>query len=129
MFRCFSKIQSVLGKVQKSRSCLPSTHGRVALSAGKVQKTETEDTPVSMETRQELAHRFRLKDTTRQTLVSRRSDRGRDISRLEVWKLLRELGDMNKSLNTDGSEPAWFRSTRTVYTREQRTLAGQAVAD
>ena len=36
----------------------------------------------------------------RKTLVARRSDRGRHNSGLEVRKLMRELGHMNKSLNT-----------------------------
>ena len=81
---------------QKSRCCLPSTHGRVALSTEQVQeKPET-----VMDMRQEPAHRLRRSDTARQTPVLRRSDRGRHNSRIEVWKLMRELGDMNKSLFT-----------------------------
>ena len=76
---------------KKSRCCLPSTRGRVALSAEQVQKKpETGDTPVAMDTRQELAHRLRRCDTIQQTLVSRRSDRGRHNSGVEVWKLMRE---------------------------------------
>ena len=83
---------------QKSRCFLPSTHGPVALSAEQVskKKKETEDTPVAMETRREPA----LSDTIRQTLVSRRSDRGRHNSGIEVWELMRDVGGMNKSLNT-----------------------------
>ena len=49
---------------------------------------------------QELAYRFLVTDTIRQTLVSRRSDRGGHNSGIEIWKLMREVGDMKKSLKT-----------------------------
>ena len=53
-----------------------------------------------MDAKQEPVHRLRCGDTIRQTLESRRSDRSRHNSGIEVWKLLRELGDVIKSLNT-----------------------------
>ena len=80
---------------------MPSTHGRVGLSAEQVHnKSETEDTPIAMVMSQELACRFLVTDTIRQTLVSRRSVRGGHNSGIEVWKLMREVGDMKKSLKT-----------------------------
>ena len=47
-----------------------------------------------MRVSQEPAHRFRLRDTIRQILVSKRFDSGRHNSGIEVWKLMRVLGDM-----------------------------------
>ena len=66
-------------------------------------------------------------------LLLRRSDRGCHNSGIEVWILMCELGDMNKSLNavTGVSQRGFDQLAREqrIYVREKQKLGGQAVTD
>ena len=94
------------------------------------------NSPILSEERLDRSHQAidsAERDTIRLTLASRRFDRCRNPYGIEVWKLMRELGDMNNSLNTvTGVSQRGFNQLareQRIYVREKRKLAGQAVTD
>ena len=85
-----------------SRCCLPSTHGRVALSAEQSAK-ETRNRGHCCHGHEARACEFidpvGMAPRRDRFLLRKRSDHGLHTSGIEFLKLMRELRDMSKSLN------------------------------